>query len=177
MNKQKLEKKIIPYKSKTLSKVSTTMNPFNIFEPQSIAKTPPIQPKIEPTYPKSAPLSSRYDPIDLMTTLDPSTQSHKPVLPLYNPKYSYKKWQWLCLPEFATSKSKYYKSFVISKKMVILFYPAMLQDKKSNLFALLNKVIKPEDLEFSTIQLFQGQMVLSFGNCVSLGMLHVKNLH
>ena len=137
-----------PYVSKTPAKVPSTVNPFDMFDIHQKV-TPSIQPKKEPTYPQSAPPTSKFDPIDLTTLWETTNQSTKPVLPSYNTKYSFKKWQSLCLLEFSTSKSKYYKSFVVSSDSgEKILDPTMSTDKKSDLFALLNKAIKAENLGF-----------------------------
>ena len=55
----------------------------------------------------------------------------------------------MCQLEIATTKRQYYKSFIKTSTTGEKFLdPTLSQEKQSELFALLNKAIKAENLEF-----------------------------
>jgi len=81
--------------------------------------------------------------------LEHLAQTKAPVLPSFNAKYSYVKWQQLCLLEISTSKSTYYKNMVKTNADGTKYLdPELPQEKKADLFAIINKAMKPEHLEF-----------------------------
>jgi len=126
-----------PYPPRTPKKEYS--NPFDMFP------STPTQSK-----PMSTDKGDKFNPVDLTTAiLDHTVNTKPPVLPSYNPKHSFKKWQYMCLLEFSTSKSPYYKSFVtVGENEVTILNPSLTKDQKKDLFALLNKAMKPENLEF-----------------------------
>ena len=136
-------------------------NPFDIFSPPSeiprselhtVTPAPmPIPPNPQPQQlsMKPEPTRDKQVGIDFTSWFDHSAISKAPTLPPFNPKHSFKKWQSLCILELSTSKSSYYKSFTtLDASGRRILNPELDRDKRADLFALLNKAMKPENLEF-----------------------------